>query len=168
VQRVRRETGRAVPDIDPNGPGTDARVVIILNDPGKSGALTTKVLSINNPDRTAHNQQALFAEARLDSSICLFWNAIPWHLGAPSRNPNRADKDRGAVYLADLLGLFDQEPVVVACGRHAHQVCDILGIDDAIRICHPGDQALNRDPANRANHVKGLREASQRVSNRRQ
>jgi hypothetical protein len=64
VRRIRRETGCAVPDVDPDGAGTAADVLVVLRDPG-FGALTTKFLSLRNADQTTANQLRLFAAAKL-------------------------------------------------------------------------------------------------------
>lgn len=100
VRRIRRQTGRSVPDVDPDGPGDGARVLMVLRDPAELGALTTGYLSpTKNTDATARNQKRLMREAGLREEVCLFWNAVPWDLlGA---NPTAADKRRGAAYLAD-------------------------------------------------------------------
>jgi hypothetical protein len=78
VHRIRRQTGRGVPDVDRDGPGTDGEVIVPLRDPGRLGALKTNVLSpIENDDRTATNQQRLFAAARLPIDVCLLLERRP-------------------------------------------------------------------------------------------
>lgn len=65
VRRIREETKRRVPDVDPDGPGGSGRVLILLSDPGEGGALRTGYLSpIKNSDPTAKNQARLMREAR--------------------------------------------------------------------------------------------------------
>jgi len=84
VADIRREKG-SVPDVDPDGPGSDARVVLVMLTPGpaQGGAQMTGVLSpTKNSDQTALNLRQLLREAQLDERICVFWNAIPWSLGA--------------------------------------------------------------------------------------
>jgi hypothetical protein len=164
VRRIQSEQHAAVPDVDPEGPGVAADVLVILRDPGRLGALETRFLSVRNPDRTAANQRRLFAAAELALEMCLFWNAVPWDLGG--RNPTRSDLRAGAAYLLELIGLMREPPIVVACGLAAHSVCSSARLD-AIEICHPSDRGLygggaNREPA----HVAGLREAVRRVRKR--
>ena len=161
VERIRRDRSAAVPDIDPDGPGLGARVLVVLRDPGRLGALRTNVLSpLKNHDQTAKNARSLFASAALDPAICVFWNAVPWDLRGAK--PTRADVRIGSSYLRALYDLFESKPVVVACGNEAHAACREAGLD-AIEICHPGMQALNRYPGNRGKHIEGLRDAAQRV-----
>jgi hypothetical protein len=100
VRRIRRERKAAVPDVDPQGPGVDAAVLVIPRDPGRLGALGTSYLSVRNPDRTAANQQRLLAAAHLPLEVCLFWNAVRWDPGG--RNPTSSDLEVGAGYLLDL------------------------------------------------------------------
>jgi hypothetical protein len=161
VRRIRDEMGRAVPYVDPAGPGTAAEVIVILRDPGRLGALTTNLLSLRNPDATSRNQLRLFAEAELPIELCLWWNAVPWDLGG--RAPKTVDRARGAAYLRELVALMRRPPVVVACGNDAHDACDRAGLS-AIKICHPSSRGLygggvNREPAYRA----GLRQAGRQV-----
>lgn len=164
VRRIRRERNAAVPDVDPQGPGVDAAVLIVLRDPGRLGALATSYLSVRNPDRTAANQRRLFAAADLPLEVCPFWNAVPWDLGGS--NPSSPDLHAGASYLAELVGLMTQSPIVVACGDAAHKVC-VRAELDAIEICHPSDRGLrgggiDREPA----HLAGLKEAARRAKSR--
>lgn len=164
VERIRLDTGAAVPDIDPEGPGIDAKVLVVLRYPGQLGALETGVLSpLKNNDQTAKNQRKLFAAAGLDVAICVFWNAVPWDV--QGKTPSRRDVRQGAGYLRALVDLFPVRPVVVACGNEARDACRDAAIT-AIEICNPGMQALNRYPENREKHVAGLREAVRLASTR--
>jgi hypothetical protein len=150
-----------VPDVDPDGPGIDAQVLILLRDPGRLGALTTNYLSVMSPDRTAENQRRLLAAANLPLDVCLFWNAVPWDLDG--RNPSSADLKAGARYLGELVKLMKRTPTIVACGNAAQDTCARARLD-AIQICHPSDRGLrgggvNREPA----HLAGLKDAARRV-----
>jgi ribonuclease HI len=160
VERIRRETGRAVPDVDPAGAGTAADVLVVLRDPGR-GALASEHISLTNRDPTTANQIRLFAAADLSLDRCVWWNAFPWSL--ERQNPTPGDRARGARYLRDLFGVMQRSPVVVACGNDAHDVCDRAGIA-AIKICHPSPRGLrgggaNREPA----YIAGLQEAARRI-----
>jgi uracil-DNA glycosylase len=161
VRRIRRERAAAVPDVDPHGPGIDADVLVVLRDPGRLGALTTNTLSLQNPDATAANQRRLFAAARLPLEACLFWNAVPWDL--KGRRPSSADLHAGAQYLAQLVSLMNQPPIVVACGNTAHDACAKAELE-AIEICHPSNRGLRGGGVNREpDHIAGLRTAARRL-----
>lgn len=107
VERIRLEKGCRCPDIDPDGPGSAARVVMVLLTPGPAdgGATMTNVLSpTKNWDQTALNLRAMMAEAGLSEDICVFWNAVPWSLDR-RRDPSTAELSDGAAYLKDFLAL---------------------------------------------------------------
>jgi hypothetical protein len=160
VRRIRRETGSAVPDVDPDGPGTAARVLLVARDPGEKGALVTGVLSPSkNPDATARNLLRAMEEAKLPERICVFWNAVPWALGG-RRTPNREELRRGVGYLHDLVALLPNLRAVVALGRDAQTACRLAGLD-AIAVCHPSPLGLYGRGANRWDElVAGLRDAA--------
>jgi hypothetical protein len=102
VERIRRETGLPVPDVDPASPGAAARVLHVLIAPSRPGALETRIPSPTNPDGTARNQRELMAEAGLSESIVTWWNAVPWDVGDRPR-PTAADIRQGAPYIRDLV-----------------------------------------------------------------
>ena len=64
VRRIRSETGRAVPDADPDGPGVDASVLVVLRDPGRLVAQRSKIPSpLKNADRAPSNQRRLLMDS---------------------------------------------------------------------------------------------------------
>lgn len=141
VERIREETHRRVPDIDPDGPGADSPVLILLSDPGEGGALKTGYLSpTKNSDPTAHNQSRLMREAGLSQSVCLFWNGIPYDL--EGRDPKASDVTRGSIYLKQMIALLPDLRAVVAAGNVAQDVCRRAGVD-AINVCHPSNRGLS-------------------------
>ncbi len=141
VQRIRDDTKRRVPDIDPDGPGREGRVLILLSDPGEGGALKTGYLSpIKNSDPTAKNQARLLREASLSPDLCVFWNGIPYDL--EGRHPKAPDLNRGATYLNEMIVLLPNLRAVVAAGNIAQDVCRRSGVD-AINICHPSNRGLS-------------------------
>ena len=156
VARIRQENSAAAPDVDPDGPGQGARVLMVARDPGEKGALVTGVLSpTKNPDATARNMVRLMREAGLPEDICLFWNAVPWALGG-RRSPRADELRRGIAYLTELVALLPELRAVVALGRDAEVACRMAGLD-AIGVCHPSPLGLYGGGANRwAAHREGL------------
>ena len=53
--RVSKHGDDTVPYFDPAGAGINARVLILLQDPSKVAAEETKLISPDNPDKTADN-----------------------------------------------------------------------------------------------------------------
>jgi uracil-DNA glycosylase len=131
VKRIRHETKRGVPDVNPEGAGSTARVVLVMLTPGpaKGGAQMTNILSpTTNSDRTAQYLSRLMDEARLDEKICVFWNAIPWALDR-RRSPTAAELAQGVGYLREFLGLVPRRRAIVALGDVAHKACRLAGVD---------------------------------------
>lgn len=162
VKRIRNETECAAQDVNPNGPGTSARILVMLEVPGPA-AVASGLLSTTNQDGTTRNQVRLMARAKFDERSALFWNAVPWSMDRRDiRKPHRI---RGATYLKDLLALFpaDAQPIIVACGRAAQDVCGLAGVD-AIPAPHPSNQGLSGGvtgarATNEARYVAALQEA---------
>lgn len=124
VAEIRRVKG-ATPDIDSDGPGARARVVLVMLTPGPAlgGAQMTGVLSpTKNSDQTALNLRQLLKEAKLDERVCVFWNAIPWSLG-PRREPTDDEMRHGVGYLRRFLALVPERRAVVAMGLVAQRAC---------------------------------------------
>jgi hypothetical protein len=85
ARRVAAETGQHVPTPNPSGPTVDALALFVLRDPGStptSGANATGLLDpFVNTDRSALRTRRLLAQAGIDGSVCVWWNAVPYHLG---------------------------------------------------------------------------------------
>jgi uracil-DNA glycosylase len=161
VDRIARETGRPVPRIDPNGPRSDARVLVVLRDPGELGARKTGILSpIENDDATARNMRRLWSANGLEVSTCVFWNAVPWALEG-RRKPRASEISRGATYLAALAKLLPQLRVTVAMGSEAKRACREAGLE-AISVCHPGPLGLYGGPVAAATERRRVLEAGLR------
>lgn len=145
VDRIRRETGLRVPDVDPRGPGADARVVIVMLTPGQAqgGAKSTGLVSpTTNSDQTALNLRQLMHEAGLAEGSCVFWNAVPWVLDR-RRDPTDHEFVRGVEYLSAFLKLVPEWRAVVAMGRVAQEACRRAGVA-AIEVWSPSPLAVAR------------------------
>ena len=143
VERIRAETRRGVPDVDPKGPGSRARVVMLMLTPGpaEGGAQMTNILSpTTNSDQSALNLRALMREAGLAESVCVFWNAVPWALER-RRDPTSAELERGVVYLKEFLALLRERRAVVALGQVAQRAALLAGVD-AIEVPSPSPLAV--------------------------
>ncbi len=169
VERIRQETQRRVPDIDSDGPGANARVLMLLSDPGEGGALRTGILSpMKNSDPTAKNQARLMREAALSSDLCVFWNGIPYDLGG--RGPKAPDLTRGAIYLREFVVLLPMLQAVVAAGSIAQDVCRRAGLA-FIGVCHPSNRGLaggvrGARPRREREYREGLQRAAQLAATR--
>jgi uracil-DNA glycosylase len=148
VRRLRRsvaKTGHTMPTPNPEGPLSQARVLFVLRDPGAtetSGANETGITDpFVNRDPSAIRFCKSIREANIDPTVCVWWNAMPYHLGysGPLREP---DVSAGARYLRGFIERFDDLRVVVAMGKGAHQVMSRLLSEDmelppVIKTPHP-------------------------------
>jgi hypothetical protein len=112
----------AVPYPDPDGAGVRARVLFLLNDPGR-GALEssggTGLLSLRNADQTTYKQVRAIRDSGFDPRDALYWNGIPGPVRAEERNAQVAP---ASLALLSLLELLDDLRGVVMLGEYAHKV----------------------------------------------
>src|SRR2546427_4836556 len=143
VRRIRSETGKPVPDVDPAGPAGRAKVVMLMLTPGPApgGAQQTNVLSpTTNSDQSALNLRRLMREAHLDERVCVFWNAVPWALER-RRDPTPSELLLGVAYLRAFLDLVPSRRAVVALGAVAQRACQAASVD-AIQLPSPSPLAV--------------------------
>jgi len=124
VDTLRRERGddESIPYVDPDSGGVEARVLLLMQDPGpKASAITggSGFLSWDNDDDSADRICQALAAADLGWTELVPWNTIPWWTGGSVKSP---DKQRGiAVLRSRLLPLLPQATAVVTLGKVAHQ-----------------------------------------------
>lgn len=170
VQRMREAKGpdHAIPDFDPLDGGADARLLYLLEAPGRR-AVASGFISRNNPDETARNFFLLNAEAQIDRQLAVIWNAVPWYIGTQTkiRAARRVDVREADAWLVELLALLTRLRVVVFVGQkalHAQGVVRRTRPDVAIiRTPHPSPLFINRAPGNRDRLLSLMRELSARL-----
>ena len=161
---LRRRRGE-VPGIDPCGPGTAARLLIVLETPGRNRAPGFPV-TLDAPTGTARNLRAWLADAGIDRCDALLWNAVPWVIHAPgarTRAPRASEIDAGASELPGLLALLPALRAVVLSGRAAARAGRVVrGCVDVpvVEIAHPSPVYVCTDPAIAVRAVATLREAA--------
>jgi hypothetical protein len=150
VARIHTETGRRVPDVAEEGPGVDARLVVMLTEPTGWTPEQTGVLSPRvNRDPTSTNQLELAADAGLQPEEILYWNAIPWFREAGATTVSGAEIREGARWLVALLALLAPGTRVVALGDAARRCCAEAGLIEGERWRggrSPGNRGLNTPP----------------------
>lgn len=119
-----RRDGRFVPWVDPDGAGTAARVLVLMEAPGPATVAAGDLgfSSEDNPDPTARVLQALREEAGLARGDYLRWNVVPWALrdGAGRHRPPRVDDlAEAGPALRQLVGALPRLRVVVTFGAPA-------------------------------------------------
>lgn len=143
VERLRR-AGEFVPYVHHSHGGVHAPVLSVLRDPGKATG-TTGVLSTDNPDATSRTQRALMAKVGLRTAELCPWNAYPW-MTPDGREPSVEQIARGAVQLAELLGLMTGLRVLLLQGEQARWAWAMVQAFrpryssptfEVVRTCHP-------------------------------
>lgn len=119
-----RSGGRFVPWVDPDGGGTRARVLVLMEAPGPATVAAGDLgfSSEDNPDPTARTFQALRQESGLDRGDYLRWNVVPWALlGEDGRHrpPKVDDLVEAEPALRELVGALPELRVVVTFGAPA-------------------------------------------------
>ena len=132
VERLAAETGRAMPTPNPEGPLSRGRVLFVLRDPGatpESGANATGITDpFVNSDPTAVRFRKAVLGASIDPQVCVWWNAVPYHLGYKGAL-RPSDVMTGARYLRGFIECFADLRVLVAMGEGAHDVMRRLAGD---------------------------------------
>ena len=147
---------RWLPHVAPMHGGVNARMLVVLRDPGPATNVDTGsgMLSLENNDQTAATQVRLMGLAGIKPNDLVPWNAYPWYI---NRQPTAAEL-RGATNA--LLGLVDLLPlltVVLLQGEQA-RVAWTLTLEArpalrfkriiAIETYHPSVQALRSSDPN--------------------
>ena len=161
---LRRRRG-AVPGFDPDGPGAGARLLILLETPGRNRTPSSPV-TLDAPTGTARNLTRWLAEAGVDRGDVLLWNAVPWVIhppGARTRAPRKGEIDAGVAELPGLLALLPALRVVVLAGRVAARAADAVRERTGVptfEIAHPSPVHVCTDPAIAVRCTATLRDAA--------
>jgi uracil-DNA glycosylase len=172
VRRLHQRRGRPqVPWFDPTEAGAEARILLLLENPGRRSAIATGsgFISPDNDDRTADNMWHILREAGIERRRdVVAANVVPWYLGdeVAIGRVRKSDLLEARPALLDLLSLLDQLRVVVLLGRAAaegwRRAASDINIDvQVIETPHPSGRWLNSHPADRAKIVDALIAARQ-------
>lgn len=166
VERLRTEMPEAaIPYFDPTEAGVNARILLLLEAPGRRSALErgSNFVSPDNDDQSAQNMWELLAEVGTDRSRDIVtWNVVPWYLGDGTKiRPARADDlDEAREATKELLSMLPRVRVVVLLGRPAAKAWSRLGINlPTIEAPHPSPLSLNTKPERRIQLRAALAEA---------
>lgn len=120
-----------MPYIAPIYGGVNAKMLSILRDPGPMTQLKNNgsgMLCLENDDATAERMCELIAEAGIDATEMMPWNAFPWYIqpttnpsgGSKLPAPNAAQLNAGIAPLKRLIDLLPMLQVVILHGGTAH------------------------------------------------
>jgi len=109
---------RDIPHFDPCDGGINARLLLLLQDPGPK-VRTTGFISRNNPDLTALNVLNLISNAGIPRRETLLWNFVPWHLdGKAIRKSHETEAE---ILFRALLRLCPNLRVILLFGFEAQK-----------------------------------------------
>jgi uracil-DNA glycosylase len=154
VSRLRVRLGRDMPDFDPWDGGTRAKVLFLLEAPGRR-AVGSGFISRNNPDGTAKNFFELNRDAGIDRRDTVTWNVVPWYIGDGQRirAARSLDISEGTESLSELLKLLPELEAIVLLGRKAQRATRLVTrLRPDMRVFaafHPSPLYVNRAPGNR-------------------
>lgn len=109
---------KTVCDFDPDGGGTEARVMYLAQDPSSTAA-DTGFISPDNNDLSAKATTEACLEAGLAARERVHWNVFPWWLEAPCHGRVPKEADLAHVFLIELLERLDEVASVVLIGGKA-------------------------------------------------
>jgi len=157
------------PHVDPIDGGTAARVLLLLETPGPSGA-APRFVSRDNPTGTARNLTRFLAAAGIERRETLIWNAVPWVIhaaGVRNRAPRAAETASGLALLPGLLDLLPKLSVVIMAGRIAQRadtmLREIRPMLARITMPHPSPTYVNTSPSIGGRIAAALAEARSNV-----
>jgi len=142
-----------IPYFDPCDGGTHAKVLFLLEAPGRK-AVGSSFISRNNPDPSARNMCTLLNTAELPRTATLLWNIVPWYVGSESRirAVKKSDVVTAIPFLKELIDLLPNLKAIVLVGRKAQSAkSQIIQLTSArfFESHHPSQQVMNRWPERR-------------------
>ena len=160
ARRVAESTGKKVPLFDPRSGGTNARLLLLLQDPSEVAQHGSGFISRDNNDPTANNTAALMDQVGLDYGQVVAWNVVPWWVKDPALAVDdklrtlTAEAKLAAPYVGELLVMLESVVRVVLIGKEALKAWDRTAQSARIRALevhrcpHTSPLAYNQ-PANR-------------------
>jgi uracil-DNA glycosylase len=150
-----------VPNFDPLDAGIEARVLLLLETPGRVPRKTL-FTSLDNPSATSKNLKSLVAESGLKRSNLLMWNLVPWDIGLETKvqPTTSAHHSVGTRALLELLALLTKLHAVVFIGTKAQVAMPTVRDGHknlALIPCpHPSPTNINTRPEARSQIVGAL------------
>jgi uracil-DNA glycosylase len=167
VNRLRNQLGygREIPYFDPLDGGINARLLFLLEAPGRK-AVDSGFISRDNPDPSARNMAQVLDECRIPREETVLWNIVPWYVGDQTRiRPvNQKDVKVALSPLEDLRLLLPRVRVVILVGRKAQRARLSIGklFQTPVLECwHPSQRSLNVWPQKREEIKAVFRQAVQ-------
>jgi len=145
VEVLRHESNEHIPWIDPFCGGIEARILLVLERPGRLGAIETDFLSLANVDDTARNTIAVMRAAGISYCDVTFWNAIPW--SGDQKRVTASMRPEGSVMFGRLLPRLPRLRTIILMGNEAQRIGPLIQWPksiDALKCAHPGPFVWNQ------------------------
>jgi hypothetical protein len=99
--------GAFVPNFDPHDGGVTAKVLLLLETPGRTPR-RTGFTSLDNPSATSRNLLPMVTAAGLKRTDVLMWNLVPWDVGSKTKvqQTSRSHHSVGTPFLLTLIELL--------------------------------------------------------------
>lgn len=170
VRDLRQQRGGdLIPWFDPTEAGVAARILMLLEAPGRKAApgQGSGFISPDNNDGSAQNMWNLLREAGVNRRReIVTWNVIPWYIGSVSRIRAASGDDIREAHeaLVRLLRLLADLRVVLLLGKPAAEAWQLVGVElPTITAPHPSPKNLNSRSHYRPLILQALHEARQRA-----
>ena len=142
-----RARGLAVPNVDPDDGGTNARVLFLLETPGPR-AVNSNFVSCSNDDPSARNMKAELECAGLSRREVVLWNVVPHCVSTQDKNANAtmAQIKESVPDTQEFIARLPALKAIVFCGRRAQRARMFLTIPSDIELFetyHTGAMAYN-------------------------
>lgn len=153
-----------VPNFDPRDGGIEARVLLLLETPGRVPR-ATQFTSLDNPSMTSKNLLPMVMDAGLKRSEVLMWNLVPWDIGAETKiqSTKSSHHSIGTAALLRLLELLPRLRAIVFFGTKAQVALKSVQVVRTdlllIRSPHPSPSNLNTRPESRHEILAALTSA---------
>nr|WP_296390120.1 uracil-DNA glycosylase [Williamsia sp.] len=111
-----------VPYVDPAQGGTNARVLVLLDNPSTKAEAGTGsgLLSLDNNDATAKNCRLAYKQFGVDWKHVVHWNVCPFPTANQSNGSSMAsERQRGAEWTRAIFALCPRVDYVLLLGRAA-------------------------------------------------